>query len=186
MKIAIISDIHDNLTNLEKFLDWAKDNKIEEIFVCGDLCAPATLVKVLAPGFAGKIRIVFGNVCDRDLEKEKAGELKNIIHYGDLAEFGISQKDAEFNPPIRRAGAEGRGKDDIKIAITHFPDVAKKLAESQKYDMVFYGHSHKPWIEQVGKTILANPGTLAGMFYEATFAVWETESGKLELKRLWE
>ncbi|MDD5290391.1 MAG: YfcE family phosphodiesterase [Patescibacteria group bacterium] len=164
MKIAIISDIHDNLTNLEKFLDWAKNNQIDEIFVCGDLCAPATLVKVLAPGFAGKIRIVFGNVCDRDLEKEKADELKNIVHYGDLAEFNIG---------------------DIKVAMIHFPAKAKELAESGKYDMVFYGHTHRPWIEQVEKTVLANPGTLAGMFYEATFAAWDTNNNKLELKRLY-
>jgi hypothetical protein len=181
MKVAIISDIHDNLTNLEKFLEWAKENEIEELFVCGDLCAPATLVRVLAPGFSGKIRIVFGNVCDRDLEQEKADELKNVIHYGDLAEFEISRKFAENH-------ADERGKDNksVKVVLTHFPEVAKKLAESQKYDMVFYGHSHKPWIEQVGKTILANPGTLSGMFYEATFATWNTENGKLELKRLWE
>jgi hypothetical protein len=164
MKIAIISDIHDNLTNLEKFLDWAKENEIEELFICGDLCAPATLVRVLAPGFTGKIRLVFGNVCDRDLEQEKAGELKNVIHYGDLAEFEIDGK---------------------MVAMVHFPNKAKELAESEKFDFVFYGHSHKPWIEQVGKTILANPGTLSGMFYEATFAVWNTEDGKLELKRLW-
>ena len=177
MKIAIISDIHDNITNLEKFLDWAKENKIDELFVCGDLCAPATLVKVLAPGFAGKIRIVFGNVCDRDLEKEKADKLENVVHYGDLAEFS-----AKGAVPAGRQGSASGGK--IKIVLTHFPEIAKKLAESQKYDMVFYGHTHKPWIEQVGKTILANPGTLAGMFYEATFAVWNTTDNKLELKRL--
>ncbi len=165
MKIAIISDIHDNLTNLEKFLDWAKNNQIEEIFSCGDLCAPATLVRVLAPGFNGKIRIIFGNICDRDLEEEKAGELKNIIHYGDLAEFKIENK---------------------KVALVHSPEIAKKLAASGKYDIVFYGHTHQPWIEQVGSTVLANPGTLAGMFYEATFAVWETENNKLELKRLYD
>jgi len=176
MKVAIISDVHDNLTNLEKFLDWVKENNLDEIFVCGDLCATATLVKVLAPGFSGKIRLVFGNVCNRDLEKEKVGEFKNVIHYGDLAEFNISKRMGVDS------NADERG---WIVAMTHFPEVAKKLAESQKYDMVFYGHSHQPWIEQVGKTVLANPGTLAGMFSEATFAVWNTASNKLELKRLW-
>ena len=163
MKIAIISDIHDNLATLKKFLNWAKKNKIEQLIVCGDLCAPATLIESLAPGFSGKIHLIFGNACYREIETEKVKELSNVIHYGDLGEFEIDNK---------------------KIAIIHYPDKAKKLAESGKYDFVFYGHNHKPWVEKIGNTYLANPGTLAGMFYKATFAFWDTETGKLELKIL--
>ena len=59
-----------------------------------------------------------------------------------------------------------------------------KLAESGKYDFVFYGHNHKPWIEEIGETFLANPGTLAGLFNKATFAILDTENKKLELKIL--
>ena len=47
MKIAIISDTHDNVPNLEKFLAWAKENKIEQIIHCGDLCAPSILKNIL-------------------------------------------------------------------------------------------------------------------------------------------
>lgn len=163
MKVAIISDTHDNLVNLEKFLLWAERSKTKELIMCGDLCAPVTLAKCIAPKFKGRIHVVFGNVSDRSTEKEWAEKLENVSHYGDLGEFEIDGK---------------------KIAITHFPWEAKKLAESGKYDFVFYGHSHEPWIEKVGETYLANPGTLAGMFQKATFAVWDTKSGKLELKIL--
>lgn len=163
MKVGIISDIHDNFVNLEKFLSWAKKNKIKELIMCGDLCAPATLFEVLAPGFQGKIHMVFGNVCDRDIESEKAKEAGHVIHYGDLGKFKIDEK---------------------RIAIIHYPFEAKKLAESKKYDFVFYGHSHEPWIEKVGETYLVNPGTLAGMFNKASFAVWDTKINKLDLKIL--
>ncbi|RLC33391.1 YfcE family phosphodiesterase [Candidatus Shapirobacteria bacterium] len=163
MKIAIISDIHDNLANLEKFLNWARKNKIEELIVCGDLCAPATLTKTLAPGFKGRIHLVYGNVCDRSVEMEKAKNFSHLIHYGDKGEFEI----------------DGR-----KVALVHKPDKAKELAKSNKYDIVFYGHTHQPWIETINHTQLINPGTLAGMFSKATFAVWDTDNNKLELKIL--
>jgi len=163
MKVAIISDIHDNLTNLEKFLDWANNNDIEELIMCGDLCAPATLKEILAPNFQGKIHMIYGNVADRDTEKEVAAKFPNVIHYGDLGEFSIDGK---------------------KVAIIHYPKEAKELAKSGKYDFVFYGHNHKPWIEEINNTFMANPGTLAGMFYQATFATWDTTNNKLELKIL--
>jgi len=162
MKIAIISDLHDNLTNLKKFLQWSAANKINTLIVCGDICAPATLKKI-ATKFQGPIHIVFGNVGDRPNELKVASNFKHVKHYKDLGEFKINNK---------------------KIAINHYPQEAKQLARSNKYDFVFYGHSHKPWIEAVGQTVLANPGTLGGMFYQATFAVWNTTTNKLELKIL--
>ena len=48
-------------------------------------------------------------------------------------------------------------------------------------DNIFYGHNHKPWEQTMGKTKLVNPGTLAGMFYKASFAVLDLEKSKLEL-----
>lgn len=163
MLIAIISDIHDNLANLKKILSWANANQTEQLFVLGDICAPATLKQVLAPGFHGKIRIAYGNVADRENEIKVAQNFPHIIHYGDLAEFKINGQ---------------------KIALTHYPDLAKKLAQTAKYDFIFYGHNHQPWLEHLGKTTIANPGTLAGMFSKATFAVWDTATNKLELKIL--
>lgn len=163
MKIAIFSDSHDNIPNLEKFLDWCKKNKIEELIFCGDLCAPATLKEILGPKFKGKIHMVFGNVGDKELELQVAAQFPNIRHYGETGEIEI---------------------DDKKIAFTHFPQKAKELFRTNKYDLVFYGHTHKPWEEQMDKCRLANPGTLAGMFYKATFAVYDTKLNKLELKIL--
>jgi predicted phosphodiesterase len=39
MLIGIISDTHDNVENLEKFLSWAKTYQIDQILHAGDLCA---------------------------------------------------------------------------------------------------------------------------------------------------
>lgn len=163
MKIAIISDTHDNVPNLEKALFWMNNNGIEQIIHCGDLCAPAILIKVLAPGFSGPIHMVFGNVEDRETVSEMTKKIDQVKHYGDLGEVEIDGK---------------------KIGFIHFPNEAKKLAQSRKYDLVFYGHNHTPWEERVGATRLVNPGTLAGLFNKATFAIYDTKTDKLELKIL--
>ena len=163
MKVAIVSDTHDNVPNLEKALAWMNENGIEQIIHCGDLCAPIILMKTLAPGFSGPIHMVFGNVEDRDVLPEKVAEFDHVTHYGDVGEVEIGGK---------------------KIAFVHFPEKAKELAETDKYDLVFYGHTHKPWEEKVGKAKVVNPGTLAGLFSKATFAVYDTDTGLLQLKVL--
>lgn len=173
MNIAIISDTHDNVPNLEKALKWMNKNNIEQIIHCGDLCAPSMIKEVIAPNFKGKVHLIFGNVEDRELTPKVAAQFKNIKHYGDQGELKV---------------------DNTRVAFVHFPEEAKKLAASGKYDFVFYGHTHKPWLDSVktssskeegiGNCRVVNPGTLAGMFQKATFAVLDTKTRELELKIL--
>jgi len=163
MKIAIISDSHDNIPNIEKFLNWINKNKIETIVHCGDVSSPAVIKKEFANKFDGEIHLVHGNVSDRDMLESVCDELENITLHGDEGEIEI---------------------DGIKIAFCHYPEVAKELAESGKYNLVFYGHTHKPWIEKIGNVQIVNPGTLGGLFQKASFAVYDTNSSLLELKIL--
>lgn len=72
----------------------------------------------------------------------------------------------------------------LKIFMNHYPEVARQKAESGKFDFVFYGHTHKPWEEKVGQCRLVNPGELAGQRFKPTFAIYDTETKKLELKIL--
>ncbi len=76
-----------------------------------------------------------------------------------------------------------------KISFIHYPDLAKKLAQTGKYDLVFYGHTHKPWLDRLkvgeGKVcLLVNPGELAGQCFKPTFAIYNTETDHIELKIL--
>ncbi len=71
-----------------------------------------------------------------------------------------------------------------KIFLNHYPDVAKQAAESGKYDVAFYGHTHRPWEETIGKCRVVNLGELAGQRYKPCFALYDTEKDKLELKIL--
>ncbi|MFH0853879.1 MAG: YfcE family phosphodiesterase [bacterium] len=172
MNIAIISDSHDNLTNIYKALDWMNKNEVREIIHCGDICAPGAL-REIANNFKGEIHIVYGNVDgDREGMEQIAIEAGNVIIYGETGE--IISKKQQNKKTIKQ----------FKIAFTHFPWTAKNLAKTGKYHYVFYGHTHKPWEESCGNCKIINPGTLAGMFYKATFAIFNTESEELSLKIL--
>src|ERR1035441_7663655 len=61
MLIAIISDIHDNIPNLKKVLDYCAQNSVEKIICCGDLASQETL-DFLCDNFSGEIFFTFGNM----------------------------------------------------------------------------------------------------------------------------
>lgn len=169
MLIAIISDTHDNITNIEKFLSWAKTNKIEMIIHCGDLAAPSMINELFSKEFTGQMHLVFGNVADREILPKVCAKYPNIKLHGDEGEIFLTTENGT----------------KIKSAFCHLPAEAQQLAATGKYNLVFYGHTHKPWMETLsGGCQLINPGTLGGVFNKATFAVYDTETGKLDLKVL--
>jgi hypothetical protein len=155
--IAIISDIHDNLTNLDKFLKYAKENKISEVICLGDVANDDT-IKKLADNFKGSIHLVRGNMDSFD--EDYATTFSQIKYYGEVGELELNGK---------------------KIVFTHKLETIQTLTEQQKHDYFFYGHTHKPWQKKKGKTILLNPGTVAGTFSKATFAIWDSKADEFQL-----
>jgi predicted phosphodiesterase len=70
------------------------------------------------------------------------------------------------------------------IGLCHEPFLFDQVIAEGACSIVFYGHTHKPWEEEKKETRFANPGTLAGMFQMATFAIYDTASGELVLQIL--
>jgi hypothetical protein len=169
MKISIISDIHDNLVNLEKFLEWCRKNKVEKIICCGDITNGETLgilagYKYKKNANFKKIYLVRGNM--EIYNEDELFAYDNIENGGRTAVWNIG----------------GR-----VIGACHEPFLIKEVfAKSREgnIDIIFYGHTHKPWIEEKNNTKIVNPGTLGGIFTRATFAVYDTETGAPELKIL--
>jgi len=149
MKIAIVSDTHNNVVNFKKAIDLVKKESIGLILHCGDICSQETIDEA-TKYFGKEIKFVKGNG-DHELDLPEKIEL-------------------EFNKK--------------RIAFCHFPDLAKKMAQSGKFDLVFYGHTHRPWDEKIGNTHMINPGEIAGQFYKPTFTIYDTIANKLELKIL--
>ena len=160
MKIAIISDSHDNWPNISKVLNYLENQNINLIIHCGDVSS-AEVLKEMGKHFTGQIHTIFGNVSGSpESMNQKAQEAGNVTTYDETGKLELDGK---------------------KIAWNHFPWDAKKLAQTGKYDLVFYGHDHKPWEKQIGPTKMLNPGTLAGLFNKATFAIYDTTTDKAEL-----
>jgi hypothetical protein len=71
-----------------------------------------------------------------------------------------------------------------KIAFVHYPEIAQKLCETGKYNLVFHGHTHKPWTEVINNCTLLNPGNVANQMYPPTFAVWNVDQNSFQLIRI--
>lgn len=160
MKIVIISDIHDNLPNLCKCLDWCEQENIEKIICAGDVTNSETL-KVLAEKFNREIFLITGNA--ELYEKEELGQYSKIKFFGKIGVFEIEK---------------------FKIGLCHEPFWLEKVLEEKNLNYIFHGHTHKPWTEERKSVKIFNPGTLGGVFYKASFAVWDTDSDKVDLKIL--
>ena len=161
MKIAILSDIHDNIWKLEEVLEGL--GEAQELIFCGDFCAPFSL-GMLAEGFRGPIHVVFGNNDgDKLLLSQVAAKAGNVTLHGEFAELELG----------------GR-----KIAAIHYPAIAAGLAASGRYDLVCCGHSHKYEAKRVGRTILLNPGEVMGRFGLSTYAIYDTETGEVSRREI--
>ena len=160
MKIAVLSDIHDNIIRLQGALEVCHRLNVKVCICCGDIQSIETL-KIIASAF-DKVLVAFGN---------GDYQIKTVCR---LIPENIQWSNAVLETEIN----------NLKIAIVHYDYKARHLAKSGLYDFVFYGHSHTPWEKRLGKTIILNPGEIAGQFGIATFAIFDTGSRKAELKLL--
>jgi putative phosphoesterase len=161
MRIAILSDAHDNIWKLDVVLKQLKD--VGALLFCGDLCAPFTLAAI-AEGFDGPVHVVFGNNDgDQWLLTRNASRAGNVSLHGMFASLELG----------------GR-----RIAMTHYPEIARGMAASGLYDLVCYGHDHDRKIERVGDCLRVNPGEVMGRFGVSSYAVYDTETGQAEIREL--
>ena len=159
MLIAVASDIHDNIWNLDRALADIRGRKAEALLFLGDFCAPFTLAQ-MAEGFAGPVHVVFGNN-DGDplLLATVARKYAHVTLHGQLAELDLG----------------GR-----RVALNHYPQIATRLAESGAYAAVFSGHDHKGMKKTMGKTLWANPGEVMGRFGAPSYGIYDTGTGAFE------
>ncbi|MFW5888100.1 MAG: metallophosphoesterase family protein [Patescibacteria group bacterium] len=158
MKVAVIADIHDNLTNLQQCLEYCRENNISKMICCGDVTNGETL-KYLADNFNGEIMLVKGNM--EIYEESEIERYENLNYGGRVGRFQV---------------------DDKTIGACHEPYLVDKVLERKDCHIVFYGHTHRPWEEVRNGVRLINPGTLGGVFSRPTYAVWNTETDEMEME----
>lgn len=161
MRIAVISDIHDNIWALADVLP--RLSHCDVLLCLGDLCAPFTATAI-GEGFRGPVHLVWGNNDgDKLLIARNAARAGNITLHGDFAELALG---------------------DRAIAMTHYPRIAEALASGGQHDLVCYGHDHERKATWMTNTLLLNPGEVMGRFGVPSFALYDTEEGDAQIVEL--
>lgn len=139
MRIAILSDIHDNVLKLEAALQRLEG--ADALLCCGDLCSPFILDQ-LGLGFAGPIHIVFGNNdADHFRMTMKLKSYPHITLHGEFADLHLGGK---------------------RFALNHYDNLGRAIAASGLYDVVCYGHNHQYEVTREGNSLRINPGAIMG------------------------
>jgi len=172
MLVGIISDTHDNLVGLQKAIHILKEQKIEMLIHCGDWVSPFTL-----------------EFFDNEMKDLKI-PIKSVVgnNPGDLKRTMMST--GKMHNPIEWAKTvmfvfEIDGK---KTVVYHGDDreILSTLIDSQKYDVIFTGHTHAARNEMIGKTLVINPGTTCyaceGEITEkVSVAIYNSKTNKAEV-----
>jgi len=165
LKIAVLSDIHENFHNLILALKECEKQEVEQILCLGDLMN-AGIAKVLA---IQKIpsHMIWGNN-----DGEKVDIMRTANAEGSNLSVGLTTYDFIV-------------LDGKKIFMTHFDDLAEPMALSGLYDAVFYGHNHLLRREKVNDVHLVNPGEIcAQKTGVSSFAIYDTVEDKIEIVKM--
>ena len=161
MRVAIISDTHDHITNLRAAVTYCNSYGVSMIIHCGDLISPFMLPEIAR--FGGAVHLIYGNnPGDQHLISQWCGiKFPSITHHGVL-------------------GAVEAG--GIKLAFTHYPEMARGIAHQGNFEVVCCGHNHRYAVERIGNSLLINPGELLGKDGQPVFCILETAT--LETERV--
>jgi putative phosphoesterase len=156
MKIAIVSDTHNNYPAVETALEMLQQRSVTHVIHCGDICDADTVW--LFQGMTA--HFVFGN-CDYDRHS-----LRQAIH-------GIGET---LHEPFGNLEVE-----NTKLAFVHGDDesLLEGLEHCDHFDFVFYGHTHVAREHRRGRTRVINPGALYRV-RTRTFVILDVPSGQLE------
>lgn len=149
MQIAVMSDTHDNIWKLEKALPHLAGADV--VLHCGDLCSPFVIKHIGDATGAIPVHIVWGNNDGDPFTISQVAQGYEHIHlHGPLAELEWGK---------------------ARVAVNHYPEIARGLAQSGLYDLVCYGHDHTAHEERLDGCLLLNPGEVMGMNGRSTLAL---------------
>ncbi|TSC90207.1 MAG: phosphodiesterase, MJ0936 family [Microgenomates group bacterium Gr01-1014_5] len=163
MRIIILSDSHDNIVRLKHVIGFAKECKAGAIIHCGDWNTPLA-VKQFEPdliGFDGVKIPVYGVLGNADIDPRMQQVLK--------------ETNINFNESFLKLEFDGK-----HIGVSHYPTLLEEIAQKEKFDIGFCGHTHRRRKWESSNTLLVNPGALHKTL-EPSFAVYDTETNKVEI-----
>lgn len=166
MKVAVLSDTHDNVAKLRAAISLARERGVQGVIHLGDFTSPFTLREL--SGSAGRVVAVLGNndgdpLVLHSVASRSGIELEHWPHELELA-------------GRRLLLVHGFGSAETLVR------VVEALAGSGRWDAVLYGHTHRLDLRRVGNTIVLNPGEVyGGLTGRSTFAVLDLERMEAEV-----
>jgi len=138
VKVGILSDSHDHREAAEGVLLLFRAEGVGMVFHLGDVCSPAVLAEYGDPAIP--LCGVFGNNdANRDGLQEATG--------------------GAFRQGPRIETVDGR-----KILLAHsYDQLQGELSGQGRFDLVLFGHTHRPLTMRVGKALVLNPGESCGL-----------------------
>ncbi|MGQ7886772.1 metallophosphoesterase family protein [Paenibacillus sp. WC2504] len=202
MKIAFISDIHGNAIALEAVLNDIKQNKVDKIYVLGDLCyrgpeprRSLDLIRSL------NTEVIKGNADEWVVRGVREGEvpqkvidLMNIerdwtyskLEPSDLAYLETLPTEINCEVSGTRINAFHATPGSLfEIVLPNEDDAGlqNRLMSSQDAQIYVYAHIHKAYIRHLNGKILMNVGSVGLPFdgiTKASYGLIEIEEGKIK------
>ena len=140
MLIGVVSDTHNNISNIKNIIDIFNKEKVNFVIHTGDISKPNTL----------------------KIFKELKCPLMGVFGNNDRIEEGLEAVCEEYNftftnPPLSIVLG------DRNIAIFHEPEPIEEYLDSNiNVELILHGHTHRYREETKGDVIYFNPGESAG------------------------
>ena len=151
MRIAILSDSHDNIEALSRALEKARSAEADLILHLGDIVSP--FAARLLPPAGLPVQAVYGNN-----DGERVG-LASLLDIGD---------------PPRPLNLGGR-----RFLLHHAPLFDRGAPPACDYCL--FGHTHRPEDRRIGSVRIINPGETGGWLTgTCSFAMLDTAADRLE------
>lgn len=137
MKAGILSDTHDSREATGRALDLFLREGVDVIVHLGDVCAGFTLAAFRGCGVP--LVGVYGN------------------NDGDKRGIEVASGGAFFTGPYKTS-FDGR-----RVVMSHtFDSLQDHIVERGQFDLVLFGHTHRPLVMKVGHVLVVNPGEACG------------------------
>lgn len=159
MKIGVLSDTHDNLSNITTVLETYRDRGIETLIHCGDL----TSLEMVSHFNGFRVIYTTGNM---------------DYATGTIHKRFKKMRDDNFVEAVFKGQING-----VPIAATHshLDSELSNLVSHQRYQWIFHGHTHQRRDEVIKGARIVNPGALGGLGRESrSFCIVDLDANDVE------
>jgi len=169
MLLGIMSDSHDNLSNVEKALNTFHQHGIELLIHLGDVISPFSLRKIVQ--VSARVIVIRGNNDGDALQLREIANKAGALFKEPPYEITIDNKVFLL--------LHGSGSKSYTKKIAH------SFAKSGNYDVVMYGHTHEVEVSRINNCLLINPGEVFGMLSgKSTIAILDTKTMDIKIIEL--